>query len=59
LSGTMSRGEGCQPAPSSTKRAMRAQRDALADFGQVFVHRLDIDLWHDQRGAGTADMAYR
>ena len=31
--------------------------DALADFGQMFVHGLDADCRHDQRGAGAARRA--
>jgi hypothetical protein len=31
--------------------------DALADFGQMFVHGLDADCWHDQPGAGAARRA--
>ena len=26
-----------------------ADRDVPADFHQVLVHRLDVDLWHDDR----------
>jgi hypothetical protein len=31
--------------------------DALADFGQMFVHGVDTDYRHDQRGAGAARRA--
>jgi hypothetical protein len=31
--------------------------DALADFGQMFIHGLDADCRHDQRGAGAARRA--
>jgi hypothetical protein len=31
--------------------------DACADFGQMFVHGLDADCWHDQGGAGAARRA--
>jgi hypothetical protein len=31
--------------------------DALANFGQVFIHGLDADCRHDQRGAGAARRA--
>jgi hypothetical protein len=51
LSATLSRGEGCQPAPSST-RGQCALSETHWRIGQVFVHRLDIDLRHDPAAPG-------
>jgi hypothetical protein len=53
LSGTMSCGELCQPAPAEDPQSDGA--DALADFSQMLVHGIDADWRHDQ--AGTARRA--
>ena len=37
----------------------RAGADASPDFGQVHVHDVDIDSWHDQCNAGAACGANR
>src|SRR6266576_1239793 len=47
-------GELCQPAASQSDGA---RADASADFSQVFVHGLDADCRHDQRGTGAARRA--
>src|ERR1700730_16962570 len=55
FSGTTTCGELCQPAASRISDGARA--DASADFSQVFVHGLDADCRHDQRGTGAARRA--
>lgn len=34
----------------ANQQAMGARGNLRADFGQVLVHRLGIDCWHDDRG---------
>jgi hypothetical protein len=42
---------------SGTMSCGGTEADTLANFGEMFVHGLDADRRHDQRGAGAARRA--
>ena len=53
FSGTMSCGELANQRVED-QQGDGTDTDALADFGQMFVHGVDTDCRHDQGGAGAA-----
>jgi hypothetical protein len=58
LSGTLSRGELCLPAPSRTNTAM-APADTHSLITAKCSFSLDVHLWHDYRRTGAAFWADR